>query len=44
MSAKPLTGSVNELKKSIGKIVVRANSGILDLQKGYLKMKENESS
>ena len=38
--AKPLTGSVKDLKKSIGNLVMNTNSDILALQKGYSKVKD----
>ena len=37
---EPLTGSGNQLKKSIGRIIIRINSEILDLQQEYKKVKE----
>ena len=40
---KPLSGSTNDLKKSIGQLVFRANSDVLALQKGYKKVKEGGS-
>ena len=45
MSGKnnPLSGSVNEIKKSIGHIVPKANLDILDLQKGYKKLEDGGS-
>ena len=44
MSANPLKGSANDLKKSIGQIVIQADSDILELQKGYQKAKNEGSS
>ena len=38
--ATPLTGSVKDLKKTIGKLVINANADILCLQKGYSKLKD----
>ena len=39
----PLSGSENKIKKSIGHIVLKANLDILDLQKGYKKLKDGGS-
>ena len=38
--AKPLAGSVSELKKSIGNLLLKANSDILDLQRVYIRVKD----
>ena len=37
---KPLSGSSNDLKKSIGRVVLLTNTDILELHKAYKKVKE----
>ena len=40
---KPLSGSSNDLKKSIGRVVLLTNTDILELQTAYKKVKQGGS-
>ena len=42
-AAKPLTGSLNQLKKNIGNLIFSASTEIIELQKGYKKGKGREN-
>ena len=39
----PLSGSSNQLKKSIGRVIIKINSEIIELQKEYKKVKSGGS-
>ena len=39
----PLSGTSNQLKKSIGRVIIKINSEILELQKEYQKVKSGGS-